>query len=303
MASKIESKLHKNFLIGIPCRLDNELKYTIESMCDNADDFSSIDVVIYNQDEESTMWTQSDFPVNITLVNTEYHNTNTVTQARYIVQSFIKPQHKYYMGIDAHMVFEKGWDTTIKKAIDEYNGKVVITGYPAQYKLNIDENIRTTHPNNKHIVNVLGNYERHQSSVTYPQYEEDYKLSVFAGGYHASKIDWLWEVGYDPYTSWRFEEIDLALRSFTHGYDLMNYTETPLYHLYSHDNRKLVDNYEWYYGISDVDRMFSKMLGSNLTYMESRFGLGKERSIDDFNKLYKTDIVNLLFHSTHEDGY
>jgi len=296
MGKEIPNKDGTNFLVGIACRLDNELLSTIQSMKESADDFSSIDVVIYNQDEEHTMWKQSQFPDNVTLVNVEYSKTTTVTHARYVTQAYIKPQHKYYLGIDSHTQFDKGWDTLIKNAIDGYGKKVVLTSYPPGYYLDM-ETTPYTRTNETMIVplaNALNDSGIIQKSISFSDEDVDYHKSIFAGGYHATTIDWLWEVGYDPYTHWKYEEIDLALRSYTHGYDLMNYKITPVYHLYGQPNRKFIDAYEWRYGMGYTDRINSKILGKNRTYMESRFSMGNKRSIRDFNKEYNTDIYKFI---------
>ena len=277
-------------LVNIPCRVDYELKPTIEDLLAQADKPDLIDIFVYNQDPEDNQWKQSDFPSNVTLVNIEYTKTTNLSQGRGMVGNYIHPQHKYYLSIDAHMRFDKGWDSIMKNGLDAYKAKCIISAFPPGYDLTngLHDNkdkfiVGQVHPESSHIVTSKFN-----------TYSQPYPLSVIAGGYHFTHIEWLWEVGYDPYTDWGYHEIDLLLRSYTHGWDVVNIPHTPIYHNYTHENRKLEDHHEYNYGIDPHKRMKSKLQRKNLTYMEHKYALGDVRTLEDFNIDYGCNIFDKL---------
>ena len=281
----------RNFLVSIACRLDNELIPTIENMMLMADDWSKIDVLVYNQDEESTMFKQTNFDSNVTLVNVNHIHTRNLSQARYIAQAFTKPSHEYYMCIDAHTRFDKGWDTIVKQAVDGYEGKCVITAYPPTYSHKDGKGNNDLHSFNK----PLSISQFIQSGGAKIEEGIDYRKSLFAGGYHATKIDWLYDIGYDPYIDWQFHEIELSLRSYTHGYDIVNYKHTPLYHNYTHENRKkqqpILNNYHIHGG----ERIYGKIMKANMTFMEHKFPLGEERTLEQFDEEYGISLTDWLY--------
>ena len=281
----------RNFLVSIACRLDNEIIPTIENMMLMADDWSKIDVIVYNQDEESTMFKQSNFDSNVVLVNVNHIHTRGVCHSRYITQAYIKPSHEYYMAIDAHTRFDKGWDTIVKQAVDGYEGKCVITAYPPTYTYEEGKGA-----NNMHVFNEPYKIEQFtKSNASKIKDGIDYKKSFFAGGYHASKIDWLIDVGYDPYNNWQFEEIELGFRSYTHGYDLVNYKHTPVYHNYKHENRKEQKPLLNLYKIHGGERIYGKILKANMTFMEHKFPLGEERTLEQFDEEYGISLTDWLY--------
>ena len=53
------------------------------------------------------------------------------------------------------------------------------------------------------------------------------------------------EVPYDPRIYFGGEETTLAVRAYTHGYELVHVPDTPLWHWYNSDNQELKRELHW----------------------------------------------------------
>jgi hypothetical protein len=286
----------ETILVFIACRLDNDLLNTVNDLLDKANEPNNLDIVIYNQDFEEGMWQQSQFPDNVTLINVREDKTRNVTQVRAHAHLYIKPSHKYYLCIDAHTRFDKGWDKIMVDAVDNYDGDCLITCYPKVYTSK--DGVDTYSKHNQHMVNVLKsdihcNY-KFRFTAEAIENKGDYYRSLGAGGYHISDIYWLANVGYDPYAGWQFEELDMTLRSYTNGYDVVNYKDTPIYHLYDHSQRKSIKQPTFNFDIDTRERILSKLHKQNSTFLEHKYQLGNKRSIYDWIEEYGYDIFPLI---------
>jgi hypothetical protein len=120
--------------------------------------------------------------------------------------------------------------------------------------------------------------------------KEKYYRSLAAGGFHFTIIDWVWEVGYDPYCEWNEHELSISLRTYCHGYDVISYHVRPIYHLYDHTQRKSLKSPTFNYGINSSERMKSLIKKENKTFLENVYPLGDKRTLEDFEKEYNFEI-------------
>jgi len=108
---------------------------------------------------------------------------------------------------------------------------------------------------------------------------------------HAEK-----NVPVDKSISWIFdgEEVDRAVRFWTHGYDLYNPRVSVVLHNYSHASQRF-----WSYTSPDKDaeeeaghRRLQELLQGSLSTEEEfgRFGLGKQRSLEQYVTWSRTDL-------------
>lgn len=229
--------------VYIPCRLDNEIIPTVKDLFEKSSNPQNIKVVIFNQDIPDKSFTQLDFPeeYNILLINVDYNKFTNICRIRSLAKSYVEPSFQYYLGIDSHMRFDPNWDLTLINALNNYPNKSILSAYPPSYTLENGLDSNTIHFTNKFNIPKQGNFPfvSYHSNKT-----QDYRISTIAGGFHFSKIKWLYEVGYDPLLNFRYEEVDLTYRSIEQNYDIVNYKDTPMYHLYDHSNRKLDDHQE-----------------------------------------------------------
>jgi hypothetical protein len=97
------------------------------------------------------------------------------------------------------------------------------------------------------------------------------------------------EVPYDPELYFHGEEITMAVRAFTHGYDLFHPHKMPLWH-YFHRERRVRhwdDHGNWYIHDDASQQRTRELLGVDGESKKQRFGqfgLGTVRSLSDYEK-------------------
>lgn len=155
----------------------------------------------------------------------------------------------WYFQIDSHMVFEQNWDEWFVNEINrcsKFSKKPIISGYPRNYKL-IDGQIVL--PTERGVqVNILhpeapfeivfnpSNYTLHFMAATLDTNETLYGFHiggncVFAAGTFVN------EIPYDFRFYFEGEEQALALRAYTHGWDILHVPNMPIYHLQDRETR------------------------------------------------------------------
>jgi hypothetical protein len=262
--------------VFIACRLDNEIIPTCYDLIQKADNPSDIKVIVFNQDRKEDMFFQSLFPEQVTLINIDYKKISNICWIRSLANFFIEPRFKYYLSIDSHMRFDKGWDAQL---INTLKPNSVLSAYPPEYQLyGSFEKSKSHHTNGFN----LSNNGQFPFVINQPDgIEEDYKKSTIAAGFHFTTIDWLEKVGYDKLLCWRFEEIDLTYRTIAAGYDIINYKQTPIYHLYDRRARKQEDHGEIY--LMDCNERIKTKFNKEDT---DKINLYYNINFDDFIKNY-----------------
>ena len=286
----------EEILIFIACRLDKELLNTINDAIIKASEPNNLDFVVYNQDFQEDAWIQSQFPERVTLINVDQDKTRELAQIRQHALLYIKPSHKYYLCIDAHTRFDEEWDTILKQNLNGYGKKCVISAYPKTYKIadgNETLNKHETHIVNKIVSDAHCNYTFRFEAVS-SGLNQPYDKSNIAGGFHFTFIDWLINVGYDPYVGWDYHELDTSLMSYTFGYDIVNAKNTPVYHLYDHSQRKSLKAPSFSYSINRKQRMINKLNNIYLTELDLKYAFGKQRTVQQWMKDYDFDLLSRI---------
>jgi hypothetical protein len=97
------------------------------------------------------------------------------------------------------------------------------------------------------------------------------------------------EVQHNPEFYFHGEEISIAVRSFTHGYDLFHPHKVVLWHEYTREGRtkQWDDDKEWYKKNEKSHLLNRKLFGMDGNKQEGhngKYGLGKERTLRDYEK-------------------
>lgn len=239
--------------VFIACRLDKEIIPTCYDLIQKAENPNDIKIVVFNQDRQQDMFFQDLFPSQVTLVNVDYRKFSNICWVRSMASYFIEPSFKYYLCIDSHMRFDKNWDTQL---INTLKPNSILSAYPPEYQLYGEFKKSYGHYINNFNKEKLGYFPF--VTVHFAESDLDYRKSTIAAGFHFTTIDWLYKVGYDKLLCWGFEEIDLTYRSIEAGYEIINYKQTPIYHLYDKRARKQEDHAERFL-MDCKERMRSKI--------------------------------------------
>jgi glycosyltransferase involved in cell wall biosynthesis len=195
----------------------------------------------------------------------------------------------YVLQIDSHMRFADEWDVKLLAQLAECPSvKPMLTTYPPGYEP--PDHLVTTDPiflvakqfEPTGILSVQGYIAAH---LDHP------KPSAFiAGGFLFGKSDWIHEVPYDPFLYFNGEEITLAARLWTHGWDFFCPSVSLLWHRYGNAGRPVhhADHKAW---IKLQQRSFLRM--RHLLGMQAPddtpcdlapYDLGTERSLEQYQQ-------------------
>lgn len=243
---------------------------------------------------------------NIQYTTSKAPNNVGVGIGRYIAHQFYNNED-YYFQCDSHMRFVEGWDEVAINSILSYQKqgikKPLLTMYPANYwykDLTFTE-IETDimDPHYKTIISFSEGPEsfknlRIPSQTAIASNGEIFTRSISAGS--------VFTVGpfMPPNKDMAFwgEEILMAARAYTHGYDLVVPDEQYLYHLYyNHDNPDINRRKIFW---SDFPNEFEEMNNESRRvlyniFLEEIIGdgcLGTERSLSEYGEFAGLDFVN-----------
>ena len=234
----IGNTLPNMIYVFIPCRLDLELRNTVEDLYEKAAKPDEVYVTIFNQDLYNNKWEQRNFDYiskNILLINVDEDRFAGVGRVRSLAKAFTPSKAKYVMFIDSHSRFDHEWDTSLINKHIECNRKAVFSCYPNGF----------TSPNVKapYIHCSANIFEQDPSKSRMFTYQpmkdkEGFHKSTIAGGYLFSTVDWVEEVGFSHRFDFGWNELQATYSSIEKGYEVLTYFHPPIYHLYSHENRK-----------------------------------------------------------------
>ncbi len=243
---------------------------------------------------------------NIKYVTSKAPKNVGVGIGRYIAHQFYRGQD-FYLQCDSHTRFVENWDEVAINSVLNYQSqgikKPLLTMYPANYwytdKTFNDIKTDLLDPEYKTIVSFHQDPEsfkklRIPSQTAMPANGSIFTRSISAGS--------LFTVGpfMAPNKDMAFwgEEIIMAARAYTHGYDLVVPDRQYLYHLYyNHENAEINRRKIFWH---DFPNEFEEMnIRSRAivykTLVEGTIGdgyLGSERTIDEFGRFAGLDFIH-----------
>jgi hypothetical protein len=206
--------------------------------------------------------------------------------------------------IDSHMRFDPGWDARMLAELATAqalagHSRVLLTTYPSAYRYDAHGGVfEQPHRSWKIAIEQEGPWDPETQppprgqSVTADE-ESATPGRLLAAGFLAGAGSWIEELPYDPRLYFDGEELALALRAFTSGWDVFHPAIAPLRHLYK---RKQPE--QWETAIRHWDETFDTDRRFKAAQLESRararftdlvagrvrgmYGLGSARAAGDF---------------------
>ena len=204
----------------------------------------------------------------------------------------------YILQVDAHTRFAARWD---QRYIDMFealgNTKAVLTCYPPPYRVDESGNDHYHTEGGIHRLKLI----RLEHDLTTRQATEQVSdtaapgLSpLLAAGQIFAAGSFCVDVPYDPEIYFAGEEISLAVRAYTHGYDLYYPNENLVWHRYSHGvPLHWQDHPDEQSGLHDVAVERLRVLLSDRGHELGRFGLGPDRTLEDFQHMADIDFAQI----------
>lgn len=242
-----------SIFISIPSYRDPELVRTIRSAIDNASVPTSLHFGIVIQETE-TLIPDLSFIKNLSVLKIHPKLARGAGFARAEAMKMYNGQD-YYLQIDSHTVFTKGWDT---KCINNHlraqeisgNDKIILSSFPQPYyaeslrEISIrkkDKSDNITYPT-KQIPYLKDKKDWTALRVEFdnPDNNDPELSKTVLGGFIFTSGNIANEVPYDPEICFFGEELCFAVRAWTRGWDIYSPKETILYHFYTREGYKKI---------------------------------------------------------------
>jgi [Skp1-protein]-hydroxyproline N-acetylglucosaminyltransferase len=247
---------HDTIFVSIPAYRDTETIPTILSLFENASNSERIFIGVVFQ-FNSTSQVEYDMYFNLEALPTnlrqqhirtiilDYRDATGPCYARFLAQSLHRGE-EYVLQIDSHMRFRPNWDSYLIGALNrcESPQKSVLTAYPPPYYLPNDIPNET-----RPSLLVPWKFDengllRQKGRLLIPLENDSHDESnipclLFAGGFNFSTKASLKDCPYDGTMHHLFfgEELSMAIRMYTNGYDLYTPPQSVCYHLWSREHR------------------------------------------------------------------
>jgi len=228
------------------------------------------------------------------VIDVLYSESKGVCWARNQVQQLYKNE-KYTLQIDSHMRFEKNWDDVLIKMLKElqkdgYN-KPLLTGYVSSFDPDNDPEGRVTEPWRM----VFDRFIPEGAVFFLPEVIPDWKklkspvpARFYSAHFCFTLGEFSKEVQHDPEFYFHGEEISIAVRAYTHGYDLFHPHKVVVWHEYTRKNRtkQWDDDKDWVNKNNRAHLKNRKLFSiDDEVFNPDDFGIygfGTERSLKDY---------------------
>ena len=300
----------ETILIEIASYCDSDLLNTVRSALKQADFPHRIHFAICYQSNDLEIYHELEKLRNCKLYYMKEEEARGSCYARYLCQQMIADE-KYVFQIDAHMRFVRHWDTKIiEQLLSLHDPKAILSTYPPSttdemLTKNYDDIFFDTVPDGG-VMYVSGFHDINNYFVkinSVPIKKEDSKayrrnILISAGNFftfsEAHK-----EVIHDPQMYFYGDEFPMAIRLFTYGWNVYAPGESFVYHHYCRSNQKFppVKN-----AMMQEHNRLMNLIGIKHDVDLGEYGLGKERTIEEFQKFSGIDFVHHKIHMNAEIG-
>ena len=246
---------------------------------------------------------------NVKIIRIPHFDAKGPTHARYLC-STLWDGEEYFLQIDSHSKFVKGWDTLCINMLTDIKNKglskkPVLSHYPKEistydeYNDTIKNNVTRickSFFNDREMISFMGAEEINSNNVPY-------MTPYVAGGMVFCESYFLKELPFDPNLPFLFvgEEILHSIRFYTNGWDVFTPTENIVFHEYTRAEKPKIwtdnpyysdvpafDKVKYYLKLVDSDKDVKNYLKFNL----DKYGLGTVRTLEDYYNFAGIDIVN-----------
>lgn len=232
-------------------------------------------------------------------------------------------QETYLLQIDSHMFFEVDWDQQLITQLEKLrprHAKPILSTYPYGFEF-IDNEPKVTISISDQTTLVLRPHPETQLSADNAtlRFRAEHVFTRepvmgchVAGGFLFTLGRFVTEIPYDPYLYFHGEEQNLAIRAYTHGWDIFHPPHIPLFHLYKQPNSDY-QSHHWHssweaqrdYQWTTLAEIAKQRL-MDLLYRHKDlgvYGLGKARSLQDFKQLSGIDYEHKTLVQPYQTHY
>jgi glycosyltransferase involved in cell wall biosynthesis len=276
---------------------DPQLIPTLESALENAKHPENLVFGIarqYHPDDKFDDLSKYEKDKRFRILNIPYSESNGACWARNQIQQLYKDE-EYTLQIDSHMRFAKDWDVEMIKMITDLQEKgypkPLLTGYVSSFDPDNDPQARVQEPWRMSFDRFIPEGAVFFLPETIPGWQnmtEPVPARFYSAHYCFTLGQFAKEVQHDPEFYFHGEEISIAARSYTWGYDLFHPHKVLIWHEYTRKGRtkQWDDDKKW------VDKNnYSHKKNRALFGMDGEepmdhgiYGFGPERTLRDYER-------------------
>lgn len=229
------------------------------------------------------------------IIDVPYTEAQGVCWARHKLQQQYDGE-EYTLQLDSHHRFAQDWDDVLIKMYKQLKEsgveKPLLTGYVPSYNPDNDPDGRVNIPWRMNFDRFAPEGVVHflpASIDNYKELTEPEPTRFYSGHFAFTTGDFVKEVPHDPNYYFHGEEISLAVRSYTWGYDLFHPHKVVIWHEYTRkDKVKHWDDSKTWHVNNDAsfkrNRKLFGMDGEDQDIDFGRYGFGSVRTLDDYER-------------------
>ena len=237
------------------------------------------------------------------IIDIDYKESKGVCWARHQVQGLYDGE-KYTLQLDSHHRFAQDWDATLIEMLTdlqkEGHAKPLITAYIPSFDPENDPGGRVQVPWKLTFDRFIPEGAVFMLPASFSSAEGDDLTKPMLGRFYSAHFafsvgDFAREVKHDPNYYFHGEEISIAARAFTHGYDIFYPHKIVAWHEYTRKGRtkQWDDDPGWGLRNSDSHLRNRKLFGMDGEKQDVDFGVygfGTERTLSDYEKFAGLDF-------------
>lgn len=293
-----KTKVNNNIFVQIASYRDPQLLPTIEDMLSKADNPDNLRIGIAWQRCQDDKWPDIDKykeDSRFRIADIDYTESKGVCWARNLVQQLYVDE-AYTLQLDSHHRFVEHWDTILIDMLKELQndgyGKPLITAYIPSFDPDNDPAARVQEPwkmNFDRFIPEGAVFFLPASFDTWDDKTKPLPARFYSAHFAFSIGNFAKEVQHDPDYYFHGEEISIAARAYTHGYDLFHPNKVICWHEYTRKGRtkQWDDDKKWgdRNNISHLrNRKLFGMDGETQDIDFGKYGFGKVRTLRDYEK-------------------
>lgn len=295
--------------ISVAAYRDPDLVATLQDALDQATHPEALHLGVLEQSE-----TPTELPISVhqkvgqlSYLHLHHRFSRGPCWARAMIASAIRDE-AFFLQIDSHTRFDAGWDATMLQAYESVAAasaqrKHILSTYPCAFEIEDGRPVRKPMPGHALLLRPLpsATFEGATSpvlpfhAVPTPAAQAMPGCHVGAGCLFAPSA-LLQEVPLDPWLYFHGEEQNLAVRAWTHGWDIWHPPDLPIYHLYGRREDRPVhwDEHEdrerpmkWWQLHQQAEQRMAALLfeGRHL----GAYGLGRVRTLEAYAQTFGID--------------
>lgn len=228
------------------------------------------------------------------ILDIPYTESKGACWARNQIQQLYKYE-EFTLQIDSHMRFEKDWDKEFIQMINDLQNKgykkPLLTGYVSSFDPENDPKGRTMEPWRMAFDRFIPEGAVFFLPETIPNWKnltEPVTARFYSAHFCFTLGQFAKEVQHDPEFYFHGEEISIAARAYTHGYDLFHPHKVLIWHEYTRKGRvkQWDDDRDWVNKNNNAHKKNRSLFGmDNEEEMNfGKYGFGTERTLKDYEK-------------------